>query len=749
MKLVIGVCCSDRSCRAILLWNSPEIELPFVYSGGTLKEKRGLRNRFLSNGERGRGMLRLSLDEFADRSYLSHLHLFLANESGNFYILVDNRPWLKDLASLSTHWWQLMVTKSRLSPFANTRGTKERKLAEKLPELQASSPPPTRKQRVLREWFHVIDAMVVSRKDALLPVKKLTSTLIANGLIQRTLYGFIVFEVAWINVRGINYYNELQTDTSLAIEAKIMRRWEFDSIAQADRSIASWFPGTIKEQILLKEHLDATLGEVYYDAQESFPKAIDANGNETSSDVTPAGSDTPCSPDNTPSVCPDMTEIIKKTHHMSPTPNEPPKRRRLFRSSHYQAENVNSSREANNELNRVCSKTSDVSDCEEKIEVTIYRDVLILFKFSDPYLPFKLKDIIMSKLRLLTLLEAGLPSWAIFLQSYPGFCRLYRPWMCPLARGLYVLISVVTVLIGFYDLYKNVPLLKATVSRMFGPLFDWIDAWEMTSRIQYLGTMLFLHNFQKAMQWFFTATRTILSVLTFFFAPLARPFAELLELFFPLWNLFLPLAQDFFSVIWTVVESSFTLIGDILEMFLLPVWYLFNVAWNVATKFVYPVAWIFIYAPLKLLFGFCSILSSSCTVLYALFRDVWMSTRSIFRMTKSVHSTVSTVEISMWRSLWNDLFSQIFRALRSILHGLVAFLAACNRHRLSIYNHVGEFTQRSLRATRSAWPQEKAEISLLTQDSNGSVCPWKESSYQVKKSKKDIHHKASSKTKTS
>lgn len=45
------------------------------------------------------------------QSYLSHLHLFLASESGNFYILVDNRPWLKDLASLSTHWWQLMITK--------------------------------------------------------------------------------------------------------------------------------------------------------------------------------------------------------------------------------------------------------------------------------------------------------------------------------------------------------------------------------------------------------------------------------------------------------------------------------------------------------------------------------------------------------------------------------------------------------------------------------------------------------------
>ncbi|KAG6406996.1 hypothetical protein SASPL_129976 [Salvia splendens] len=741
MKLVIGVCCSDRSCQAIVLWKYPEIEPHFVYSGGTLKEKRGLRNRCWSNGERGRGAGRLSIDEFADwifsrhccnlfnalcrdlQAYLSHLHLFLASESGNFYILVDNRPWLKDLAPLPTHWWQWMVTKSRLSPFANTRGKKERMTTEELPEPQTSSPPPTRKLRVLREWFHVIDAVVGSRKDALRPVKKLTTSLIANGLIQSSLYGFIVFEVVWSNVRGINYYNDLQTDTSLAIEAKIMRRWEFDSIAQAVWSIASWFPGTMEEHILLKEHLEVTLGEDYYDSEESFLTIIDEDGDETTSDVTLAGSETPGTLEHTPSVCPDTTESINDTHRVSPTLNEPPRRCKLFRSSHYEAKHASSSGEANSEPNGICSKTSDVSDTEEKIEVTIYRDVLILFKFSDPYLPFKLKDIIMPKLRLLTLLEAGLPSWVIFLQSYPGFCRLYRPWMCPLARGLYVLISVVTVLIGFYDLYKNVPLLKATVSRMFGPLCDWIDAWEMTSRIQYLGTMLFLHNFQKAMKWFLTATRTILSFLSFCVMPLARPFAEVLELFLPLWNLFTPVAQDFFSVISAVVESSFTMIGDILEIFLLPLHILdlFDL-FLPATKFVYSVAWILFYAPFRLLLGFCRILASSSSFLYALFRDVWMSTRSIFMVTRSVQSTVSTVEISMWRSLWNDLFSQIFRALRSIFHGLVAFLAACNRHRL-----------------RSDIQFDLCiRWKFLTQDSYDSAPPWKESFYQVKKSKKDI-----------
>ncbi|CAM8952669.1 unnamed protein product [Rhodiola kirilowii] len=37
-----------------------------------------------------------------------------------------NRPWLEGLVSRPAQLWQLMVTKSRLSPFANTRGRKNK-----------------------------------------------------------------------------------------------------------------------------------------------------------------------------------------------------------------------------------------------------------------------------------------------------------------------------------------------------------------------------------------------------------------------------------------------------------------------------------------------------------------------------------------------------------------------------------------------------------------------------------------------
>lgn len=93
---------------------------------------------------------------------------------------------------------------SRLSPFANTKARKERKEEESCPISN------TGKQKSFSKWFPLIDAARLSQKRVLLPVKKLSKSLLSSSELQRTLYGFIVFEVAWTDVRGINYLNELQ-----------------------------------------------------------------------------------------------------------------------------------------------------------------------------------------------------------------------------------------------------------------------------------------------------------------------------------------------------------------------------------------------------------------------------------------------------------------------------------------------------------------------------------------------------------
>ncbi|KAJ8433643.1 hypothetical protein Cgig2_026823 [Carnegiea gigantea] len=72
----------------------------------------------------------------------------------------------------------------------------------------------------------------------------------------------------------------LQTNTSLTIETKFMRWWEFDNIMQAVGCMRSWFSGTYHVQNLLREYLRSTVGnsfnhvilgeEVFYDAEEEL-----------------------------------------------------------------------------------------------------------------------------------------------------------------------------------------------------------------------------------------------------------------------------------------------------------------------------------------------------------------------------------------------------------------------------------------------------------------------------------------------
>ncbi|KAI3497270.1 hypothetical protein L1887_39761 [Cichorium endivia] len=633
------------------------------------------------------------------QSYLSDLTVFLAPESKTFYILVDNRPWVENLVSKPAHIWQLMVTKSRMSPFAITKGKKGGKDDSEFNELNYRRTPSSHAQKLKRS--------TLLKKRVLLPVKKLR---------QRTLYGFIVFEVVWRDVRGVNYLNELQTDTCLAIEAKYMRRWEFYSIAQAAEGITVWLPGTPYERLLLEQHLNSMIGEAFHDAGTNTPSTCTSSDDENISKSSVLSEDNPSSPSSI------HTDQSEKLEHQTNITNTPPPDINIdenpsLKNSEDQT-NISNTPPPDIDENPYPDNSDDQTnisntpppdidndtipspcptDCIESTDPDQYRDVLLLFRFNDLHLPFELKKIIMSDLRLLTLLEAGLPSWVIFFQSYPVFCHIYRPWMCPLARALYVAISFVTVVIGFYDLYKNVPLLKATASRLFGPLFDWIETWEMVSRIKYLGTMLFLHNAEKAVMWFLMVTRTIRSLVSVLTQPLVAPFSVVLDVVAPFWNVVIEIGDRLLSLVGILLETSWNLVENLVDVLLLPVWYISSAVSNFATSVMSPIfmcLWGALYAPIRLILKLSYFLGFIYKYMYDLIGGLWLFISSFLTVASNAEATMKTYEVSMWRALWNDLFSQVFRATKSILYGVVAFFAACNRHRLSIYNHLREFIQR-------------------------------------------------------
>ncbi|KAI4378266.1 hypothetical protein MLD38_015767 [Melastoma candidum] len=621
------------------------------------------------------------------QSYLSDLSLFLAFESKRFYILVDNRPWLNNLSSRSAWIWQLMVTKSRLSPFAKTK-TQRKKTVEKQGSFRADSA----KRKMFKKWFSLIDSANLSHKRVLFPVNNLRDQILLNSNLHGVLHGFIIFEVEWAHVRGINYFNELLTDTSFSLETKIMKRWEFDCIGQAVGCFSSWFSGTEAEAHILKDHLHNSVEEEFFDATEEFSSSDSLDLREDSFHGDPSGEDIPPS-----CLDQDVTAPLSCEDSETSIPSTPlALRRRKVTSSisiDVKANYSSEERHYESEDHNTCSNNGS----ESSTDSFMYKDMLIVFRFKDHDLPFKLKDIIVSNLRLLTLLEAGLPSWVIFLQSYPGLCHVYRPWMCPLARALYVSISIVTVLIGFYDLYKNVPVLKATAAHLCGPLLDWIDTWEMATCIQYLGTMLFLHNSKKAIKGFLTVSRTFRSFLSVLTQPLIEPLIYTFDFLIPLWNICSSGAVSLCSVLCDVIGSLWNLLEDLGEMLLQPL----SSIWTVGTSVLFPpfqFLWEMFALPIRLIIFladkvedvFTFLLTSLCGSLISL----WQTLSGMFRVASASTAVATAGGTSKWRVLWNDLFSHVFRAIRSILNGFIAFFLACNRHRLSIYNHIQVFIHR-------------------------------------------------------
>ncbi|TVU20092.1 hypothetical protein EJB05_36285, partial [Eragrostis curvula] len=498
------------------------------------------------------------------QSYVSRAFLYLAPLSKKVFILVDNQPWLTRNQARSARLWQFMVTKIkgtisprsmqyRMSPFVNSRALLHKdKDTTKQQQAQASAA--TGAGAGAGEWFTELSL---------------------------ALHGFLVFEVSWRDVHGINYYNELLTDTSLALEARYMNKWEFHSAEQAAGCTRLWFPGQLasSEATALRGHLRAQCSAA-------------------SSEQEDDDHDDPSAVPTTP---------------------------------------------------------------------RLYSDTLLQFRFRDSLLPLKLRQIIMSDIRLLTLLESGLPPWVIFFQSYPLLCHLYRPWMRPLARTLYLLASLATVLIGFYDLYKNVPLLRAAAARIAGPLFGWIEAWDMVSRIQYLGTILFLRNLRKFLQSLLALLRTAASLLAALAAPVVNAAAPLVAAAAdvlaagvgPAWALAVDLAEALWTPVDVVLDHVAGCLWPLLQVAMLPARCAAKVAGAAG-----------------------SLLSAT----YNFGKDMWETITSIFEINHMSEAQQSAFDMSLLKALWNDLFSQIFRAIRGILNGILVFFASCNRHRLRVYS---------------------------------------------------------------
>lgn len=91
---------------------------------------------------------------------------------------------------------------------------------------------------------------------------------------------------------------------------------------------------------------------------------------------------------------------------------------------------------------------------------------------------------------------------------------------------------------------------------------------------------------------------------------------------------------------------------------------------DAATSFFW-ILWNILYTPFSFLQGISNVVIVLFMNAYELVKDICLFMSSIFRFASSADATVSSYEVSMWRTLSKDLFSQVVDFLIVVvIHGL-------------------------------------------------------------------------------
>lgn len=158
---------------------------------------------------------------------------------------------------------------------------------------------------------------------------------------------------------------------------------------------------------------------------------------------------------------PTSISVTSPLHLDHPTPTPPPLEPPLLTSTH-------------------CEVVVSVYTADPVFS-SILRELLIPEPGTHPY-----TESVAEQKRLLSMVEVGMPAWAVF---YSSTGLPYRRLARLLYSGLTNLWPLLSLAVGLYDLYKHLPQLKRFMEHTFEPLTRWLER-RFTLRVSVLVTYL-------------------------------------------------------------------------------------------------------------------------------------------------------------------------------------------------------------------------------------------------------------------
>ncbi|CAD7704505.1 unnamed protein product [Ostreobium quekettii] len=468
----------------------------------------------------------------------------------------------------------------------------------------------------------------------------------------------VAFEVAWGDVQGMDYDNPLLVDGRIVLEAAMVARREFESMS----------------------HFQQFYSEMMYSAGWLLHQPIPKPGLQGDGAL------------HALSESRSVPEMNLKAF-VSPSGKSQDDRGRLEATTNVQnslgarGQTVVDGSDESSE----CSDCSDWSSKTSQKAVTVYDYRTLTCHFSHSAMSSRLRPCVESDVRLLKLLEGGVPTWAVFLPAC-GFW--YRPWMRTVTWLVFIAVSTISLACGFYDLYMNVPFLKSAVLRLIDainlPAVDILEWLEVHVQVRLSILLTFLYGKSPL----FVATLRVCGnawkVISNFLRPIALSISNFLRhVATSGWQLLSPLVFGLKTFATSLLTCISWVLQSLLAMVQQPLAVLAYGAQCMAAAIEPLLSLVFV--PWRLSMTMFLHLQKSCLSMFRVGRDVATTASAISASSQPGVAWTWEGVWASWLAIPADILAlfrtsalKVAKAVRSVANVLFHILQNANQHRISL-----------------------------------------------------------------